>query len=760
MAILARLIRRSATPLILAATLLALPATTPAQIAGREAPQQAGREAPQQAGREAPQQAGREAPQQAGREAPHQAGREVQIFGVSDEVADELREEVRDLIVPIEGGNARAADVADISYTMEQNLRGRGFAEARVEYRMFRITEDGTTQPVRTAAEWPEVRIVAFHITAGKLTWFGTISFSGNNHFSAAELGQYVPVAGAPTPNVSRVPFEAQRINRGIRSIEGAYTLAGYVDVAVGPAVETIRDTGDGRFIDITIPIREGTRYFVRGITIDAPGLPPSVASGLESLSILGNAYFPRQAVIGETEIRRTLGSFGYRPSVTHTTDLDPAGGATIRYSLDVGVPRSFRSLIISDGEDPALRTRRRFVERLLPFQEGDTLDLLKIQAFEERLYDLGVFAFVDITEAPEKAAVTVDTEIPASEKSAGTAAAVPTDLVVTLREGRSRYIEVAAGWGSYELLRGRLNYTDNNLFGRALTWSTTGALSFRTRELSSSLTDRTLFGPSVRISLDGAYDYRDGPSYERTGAAAGITGYYELSDVWEADLAYRWSYTEARGVTAGIADQEDPELTTGRISGGVGADSRDSVLIPTRGQRGAVHGLLALPPLGSEIAFWGVEIEGATHHRITPGTYLSFRGEYRTRIALDDRRTLPIQERLFLGGAGSVRSFVQDRLGPGGSGGDPQGGLTSTLASIEIRQRLVGELFLAGFYDIGSVGTASWNVDTDIGSGIGLGLRYHLPIGPLRLDGAYNPGETFTQDRPWAIHFAVGFSF
>ena len=68
--------------------------------------------------------------------------------------------------------------------------------------------------------------------------------------------------------------------------------------------------------------------------------------------------------------------------------------------------------------------------------------------------------------------------------------------------------------------------------------------------------------------------------------------------------------------------------------------------------------------------------------------------------------------------------------------------------------------MYIAAFYDVGVVDETSWNVAGEAGHAVGLGLRYHLPIGPIRLDGAYNPGETFTQDRRWAIHFAVGFSF
>ena len=42
---------------------------------------------------------------------------------------------------------------------------------------------------------------------------------------------------------------------------------------------------------------------------------------------------------------------------------------------------------------------------------------------------------------------------------------------------------------------------------------------------------------------------------------------------------------------------------------------------------------------------------------------------------------------------------------------------------------------------------------------GVGSGLRYRLPIGPLRLDYGYNPSPK-TGEAPGAVHFSFGFAF
>ena len=49
---------------------------------------------------------------------------------------------------------------------------------------------------------------------------------------------------------------------------------------------------------------------------------------------------------------------------------------------------------------------------------------------------------------------------------------------------------------------------------------------------------------------------------------------------------------------------------------------------------------------------------------------------------------------------------------------------------------------------------------NADIGQGIGVGIRFDLPIGPIRLDVAKNIDEEFANDDDFVVHFSLGFSF
>ena len=80
-----------------------------------------------------------------------------------------------------------------------------------------------------------------------------------------------------------------------------------------------------------------------------------------------------------------------------------------------------------------------------------------------------------------------------------------------------------------------------------------------------------------------------------------------------------------------------------------------------------------------------------------------------------------------------------------------PQAASEQHLAlSAELRRRLRGNVSGALFYDLGNIELEYQDFlqFNDFRHGIGCGLRYLLPIGPLRLDAAWNP-EMSTRS-PW----------
>jgi outer membrane protein assembly factor BamA len=126
----------------------------------------------------------------------------------------------------------------------------------------------------------------------------------------------------------------------------------------------------------------------------------------------------------------------------------------------------------------------------------------------------------------------------------------------------------------------------------------------------------------------------------------------------------------------------------------------------------------------------------------------------------------LPIDVRFFNGGATTVRSFAERELGPKDSGNNPLGGDIYSVFNIEYTFPITGGLQGAVFVDAGNLinedaGESGLKVggSEDMRYAVGLGIRYALPIGPLRLDYGVNPDRR-GEEEFGAFHFSFGFAF
>lgn len=114
----------------------------------------------------------------------------------------------------------------------------------------------------------------------------------------------------------------------------------------------------------------------------------------------------------------------------------------------------------------------------------------------------------------------------------------------------------------------------------------------------------------------------------------------------------------------------------------------------------------------------------------------------------------LPTSVRYFAGGDRSIRGYKLDALGPTDAEGDVRGGRHLAVAGIEF-ERMVSESWsLAVFADAGG---AFNTVSDPYSSGVGLGLRWLSPVGPIRIDLAHPLDDSGTSVR---LHIGVGSTF
>jgi translocation and assembly module TamA len=119
----------------------------------------------------------------------------------------------------------------------------------------------------------------------------------------------------------------------------------------------------------------------------------------------------------------------------------------------------------------------------------------------------------------------------------------------------------------------------------------------------------------------------------------------------------------------------------------------------------------------------------------------------------------LPPDQRFYGGGSGTIRGFKYQSVGPQFPDGYPIGGTSIDAATIELRQRIWGNIGAAAFVDAGQVAERSAPFQGRLVEGAGIGARYYTPIGPLRLDFAV-PLETEPHGDSFEIYLGLGEAF
>ncbi len=97
------------------------------------------------------------------------------------------------------------------------------------------------------------------------------------------------------------------------------------------------------------------------------------------------------------------------------------------------------------------------------------------------------------------------------------------------------------------------------------------------------------------------------------------------------------------------------------------------------------------------------------------------------------DFELLPSSLRFYAGGDGSIRGFDYKSLGPEDAEGNVIGGHFLSVASIEYEHPVRDKFGIAAFVDSGSAFDDS--NDFQLHTGAGIGVRWHSPLGPIRLD-------------------------
>ncbi len=111
----------------------------------------------------------------------------------------------------------------------------------------------------------------------------------------------------------------------------------------------------------------------------------------------------------------------------------------------------------------------------------------------------------------------------------------------------------------------------------------------------------------------------------------------------------------------------------------------------------------------------------------------------------------LPPSLRFFAGGDNSLRGYGYESISPRDSSGALTGAKYLLTNSLEYQYRLGGNWWAALFYDTGD----AFNDEPILKDGVGMGIRWGSPVGPIALDFAW--GLDADSGDEFQIHFSLG---
>lgn len=373
----------------------------------------------------------------------------------------------------------------------------------------------------------------------------------------------------------------------------------------------------------------------------------------------------------------------------------------------------------------------------------GGLYSLEATKRAEQRVLDLGTFESVRISPAE---ALDPDGTIP---------------VTIVVGERKPRVIGASAQYSNTDGFGAEVYWRHRNLFGGAERLSLSVAISnivtdsleqdFR---VAGTFVKPAVFDPLTDFTLR-AEGYRDTTEAYRVTAVeteVGLAHIFSDTLTGSAGLELTRSWTrDADGVTS------DHLLLT--LNTELVWDTRDNRLDPSSGFRAIVMAAPSYDFLQDQ-AYARFSGDFSTYRAVGARDQFVLAGRVATEVlTVDDATDVPVNERVFLGGAGTVRGYAYQNIAPRDAEGDLIGGRSSILFSGEVRYRINDSFGLVGFVDAGNVYKTIYPQFTDLKVGIGVGARYLTPVGPLRLDVAV-PLAPDQDDPSWAVYVGLGQSF
>ncbi|MBX8486554.1 autotransporter assembly complex family protein [Pseudomonas cichorii] len=480
----------------------------------------------------------------------------------------------------------------------------------------------------------------------------------------------------------------------------------------------------------LVITIQPGEPIRLRNVTVRIDGPAASLKAfqvpksrALAPGAVLNHGYYEDAKRLIQNQASR-YGFFSGR-FTSQRLAIDPrAGVADIDLVYDSG-PRYSLGKVVFSGDTPL---DDDLLKRMVPFKENTPYDSQLIAELNQAMQSSGYFEGVRVDAAP---AAAVGQVIP---------------VTVQLETRKPRTMGLGLGFSTDVGPRGKANWTRHWANPQGHSYGFETELSAPRQNvglwydipLDPPLTDKLRFA--------GGYQYEEiaGTDSLSKLLTVGPEWHSKLPSGWERVVSLKWQREEYRlGDDSGLSTLLMPGISYSFLRS-------DNRIDPSQGYRLQFDAQVAKEGVMSDANLFhgNVLLKGLTtvaqNHRFLGR--VQFGGNL-----TNGYKSIPPSLRFFAGGDQSVRGYDYQTLSPTNSDGDRIGGRYMVAGSVEYQYSIAEKWRLATFVDQGN---SFNNLELpSLKTGVGFGVRWVSPVGPLRLDLA----RALDDDGGIRLHFSMG---
>lgn len=526
-------------------------------------------------------------------------------------------------------------------------------------------------------------------------------------------------------------PFREEDVETGLSYLRQELNARGYW---LAEASVTKRDINpETGVVDLSIDVRPGLKFRIGRATAAVKGADKAASAMDVAHSYIGRSATTQNLNEMRLAVEESVASIGY-PDARILMSRTLSGSEFIPgFSIVLGERVKLRNIAIEGLE----RTQPDRVARRVRGMEGNWYDSAEMNLRLRQFLATGAFSSARVERSP------------AGEGSV--------DVTLHFEEARAREFTLSGGAGSYQGVILRTGYTDRNLFGKLMGLNAGLEMSFLGLLGDVRVIDPWFLGTDVS-AMARAYALiysREGYTAYETGLEGQLT--WKYGEHYRADLLAGYSIASLSEDGLPSSELGETDYTHPRLRLTQALDFRDNPVLPKSGWH-----LESPLEIGSALgdattSYMKGGLSGGWYHKVNRHYDIGIGGEL--GVIIPSGGDLPIDLRLFNGGARSVRSFPERELGPQVNG-YPTGGEATWNTNFELIRKISDSVGVVAFVDAGALSQEYGDiVSAKLNLATGLGLRLNLPIGPVRFEYGYN--LTRDEGEPTgAFHFAIGTAY